>query len=60
MVCHVGKKEDREKLIENPVEKFGGFDILISNAAVNPDPGRIMNVTDPCIQLYMYVKSVLF
>ena len=60
MVCHVGKKEDREKLIENTVEKFGGFDILISNAAVNPDPGRIMNVTDPCIKLYMYVKSVLY
>jgi dehydrogenase/reductase SDR family protein 4 len=44
VVCHVGKKEDRERLIGNTVAEFGGFDILISNAAVNPDPGRLMNV----------------
>ncbi|EFX68951.1 hypothetical protein DAPPUDRAFT_329598 [Daphnia pulex] len=46
VVCHVGKKEDRERLIGNTVAEFGGFDILISNAAVNPDPGRIMNCTE--------------
>ena len=26
--------------------EFGGFDILISNAAVNPDSGRIMKATE--------------
>lgn len=28
------------------VAEFGGFDILISNAAVNPDSGRIMKATE--------------
>lgn len=45
MVCHAGVKEDRQRLIETTVKKFGGFDILISNAAVNPDSGRIMKVS---------------
>ncbi len=44
MVCHAGVKEDRQRLIEKTVKDFGGFDILISNAAVNPDSGRIMKV----------------
>ena len=44
MVCHAGLKEDRQRLIEKTAKEFGGFDILISNAAVNPDSGRIMKV----------------
>ena len=36
VVCHVGKKEDREKMIKETVAKYGGLDILVSNAAVNP------------------------
>lgn len=44
MVCHAGVKEDRQRLIDYTVKDFGGFDILISNAAVNPDSGRIMKV----------------
>ncbi|XP_046641202.1 dehydrogenase/reductase SDR family member 4-like [Daphnia pulicaria] len=36
MVCHAGVKEDRTRLLEKTVAEFGGFDILISNAAVNP------------------------
>jgi len=43
MVCHVAKGEDREKLIEETVNRFGGIDILISNAAVNPVFGPILN-----------------
>lgn len=31
-------------MIGQTVAEFGGFDILISNAAVNPDSGRIMKV----------------
>ena len=31
-VCHVSKKEHREKLLQQTVEKFGGVDILVSNA----------------------------
>eukprot|EP00054_Salpingoeca_dolichothecata_P001662 m.20149 g.20149 ORF g.20149 m.20149 type:complete len:255 (+) comp12415_c0_seq1:2-766(+) len=36
LVCHVGKKADRENLIAHAVEKHGQLDILVSNAAVNP------------------------
>jgi len=36
VVCHVGKKEDRDNLIQETVAKYGGLDILVSNAAVNP------------------------
>jgi dehydrogenase/reductase SDR family protein 4 len=45
MVCHAGVKEDRTRLIEKTAAEFGGFDILISNAAVNPDSGRLMKVS---------------
>lgn len=33
IVCHVGSKEDRTKLISDTVSNFGGIDILVSNAA---------------------------
>ncbi|XP_028177363.1 dehydrogenase/reductase SDR family member 4 [Ostrinia furnacalis] len=36
VVCHVANKDQRKKLIETAVNKFGGLDILVSNAAVNP------------------------
>ncbi|XP_023330003.1 dehydrogenase/reductase SDR family member 4 [Eurytemora carolleeae] len=42
-VCHVGKEEDRRKLLSLAVEKFGGLDILVSNAAVNPFFGHILD-----------------
>ncbi|XP_046641205.1 dehydrogenase/reductase SDR family member 4-like [Daphnia pulicaria] len=46
MVCHAGVKEDRTRLLEKTTAEFGGFDILISNAAVNPDSGRLMKCTE--------------
>lgn len=42
-VCHVAKSEDRQKLFEEAINKFGGIDILISNAAVNPTVGPILD-----------------
>jgi len=42
-VCHVGKNEDRQKMIRTAVEKYGGLDILVSNAAVNPFFGRALD-----------------
>ncbi|XP_031825881.1 dehydrogenase/reductase SDR family member 4 [Nomia melanderi] len=35
-ICHVAKKDDRRNLFNKTKEEFGGLDILISNAAVNP------------------------
>ncbi|EDV25434.1 Dehydrogenase/reductase SDR family member 4 [Trichoplax sp. H2] len=45
LVCHVGKKEHREALIQETVAKYGGIDILVSNAAVNPVYGPMLKVT---------------
>merc|ERR1711962_1119973 len=36
MVFHVGKASDRTALLESTVKRWGGLDILVSNAAVNP------------------------
>ncbi|XP_043101445.1 dehydrogenase/reductase SDR family member 4 [Puntigrus tetrazona] len=44
--CNVGKAEDRDKLINMTVEQCGGVDILVSNAAVNPFFGNILESTD--------------
>uniref|UniRef100_A0A3Q3AX60 Dehydrogenase/reductase (SDR family) member 4 n=1 Tax=Kryptolebias marmoratus TaxID=37003 RepID=A0A3Q3AX60_KRYMA len=40
--CNVGNGEDREKLVQT----CGGIDILVSNAAVNPFFGSIMDTTE--------------
>ncbi|KAM6949301.1 dehydrogenase/reductase SDR family member 4 [Aplochiton taeniatus] len=44
--CNVGKSEDREKLVEMTLKQCGGVDILVSNAAVNPFFGNIMDSTE--------------
>ena len=43
MPCHVGKSEDREKLVQEPLNKFGKIDILVSNAGTNPTFGPMMD-----------------
>ncbi|XP_041987553.1 tropinone reductase-like 3 isoform X4 [Aricia agestis] len=42
VVCHVGDPAQRKNLIEFTKKKFGGIDILVSNAAVNPDVSPIL------------------
>lgn len=44
VVCHVAKQGDREKLFKEANDKFGGIDILVSNAAVNPSVGGVFEV----------------
>lgn len=46
IVCHVGKAEDRERLVTTAVKLHQGIDILVSNAAVNPFYGSLMDVTE--------------
>ncbi|XP_045864298.1 dehydrogenase/reductase SDR family member 4 [Meles meles] len=45
-VCHVGKAEDRERLVATAVSLHGGIDILVSNAAVNPFFGSLVDATE--------------
>lgn len=44
--CHVGNKEDRTALFTTAVKEFGGLDILVSNAAVNPAVGPVLNASE--------------
>lgn len=46
IVCHVGKREDREKLIKHALEKNGAIDILISNAAANPAMCQVLDTPE--------------
>ncbi|XP_043914348.1 dehydrogenase/reductase SDR family member 4-like [Protopterus annectens] len=42
-VCHVGNEDHQEKLVSMTVEQHGGIDILVSNAAVNPYFGKVLD-----------------
>lgn len=44
--CHVGKAADRTRLYEEAVKQFGGIDILVSNAAVNPEVGQVLDCSE--------------
>ena len=46
VVCHVAKREDREKLIDETISKFGTIDILVSNAGTNPVFGPMLEVNE--------------
>ncbi len=44
--CHVGDKNARLNLIKKTLEKFGGIDYLVSNAAVNPYAGKTIDTPE--------------
>lgn len=44
--CHHGKKEDRKKLIDYTLERYGKFDHVFMNAGVNPHVGSVLTVTE--------------
>ena len=46
VTCHVGKEEDRKNLIDKTIKKFGKIDILVSNVAVNPHFGSIVDISE--------------
>ncbi|KAA0198174.1 hypothetical protein HAZT_HAZT002967 [Hyalella azteca] len=45
--CNVSKEKDRINLVQETVAKYGGIDILVSNAAVNPAMGGILDCAEP-------------
>lgn len=46
VTCHVAKESDRKKLFDQTIQKFGGIDILVSNAAVNPSVGSVLDSSE--------------
>uniref|UniRef100_A0A1B6F9X4 Dehydrogenase/reductase SDR family member 4 n=1 Tax=Cuerna arida TaxID=1464854 RepID=A0A1B6F9X4_9HEMI len=45
-VCHVAKADDRRRLLDTAVQHYGGIDILVSNAAVNPTVGPVLDCAE--------------
>ncbi|XP_068777933.1 dehydrogenase/reductase SDR family member 4-like isoform X2 [Struthio camelus] len=45
-VCHVGRAQDRQRLVDTALERHGGIDILVSNAAVNPVMGSALEADE--------------
>ena len=60
VTCHVSK--DRKKLIDFAIEKFGGIDILVNNAAAMTDYGAILDISEENYSEMMdiNVKSAFF
>ncbi|XP_070565042.1 dehydrogenase/reductase SDR family member 4-like isoform X1 [Ptychodera flava] len=46
IVCHVAKEEHRRKLIEETLNRYGGIDILVSNAAANPAFEAVLSTSE--------------
>ncbi|KAK4805363.1 hypothetical protein QYF61_023318 [Mycteria americana] len=46
VVCHVGQPHSRQGLIQKALETYGGIDILVSNAAVNPVFGPALDADE--------------
>lgn len=46
MACHVGKKEELEKLVAMTEAQLGPVDILVNNSATNLGQGPCLDVTD--------------
>ncbi|CAF0761281.1 unnamed protein product [Adineta ricciae] len=45
-VCHVSKSEDRKRLLDETIQKYGKLDILVSNAAISPSFGNILDTPE--------------
>lgn len=56
IACHIGKAEQRENLVKQTVEKFGGIDILVNNAAINPIYGPIEDAGEEVFDKIMDVN----
>lgn len=44
--CHVANANDRKKLFDLAIEKYGRIDCLVSNAAVNPEVGSVTETSE--------------
>jgi dehydrogenase/reductase SDR family member 4 len=42
VVCHVGKAEDRQRLVRETVAKYGQLNYLVLNAAVSTQMGSFL------------------
>lgn len=46
LACNIGRKEELQGLVDATLQKWGGIDILVCNAAVNPYFGPAIEMSD--------------
>lgn len=46
IACNISRKEDLQGLVDNSIKQWGGIDILVCNAALNPYYGPSINMPD--------------
>lgn len=56
IACHVGSAEQLKTLVEKTVAHFGGVDILINNAGINPHFGPIEDAPESAFDKLMEVN----
>lgn len=49
IICNAGSLEDIKKLVKFTIDKFGGIDVLIPNAAISPYMGKFLNTPEKAI-----------
>lgn len=60
--CNVSRKDDLQALVEATHKRWGGIDIVVSNAASNPYYGPLANIPDEAFDKIITnnIKSVLW
>ncbi|MCG8330947.1 MAG: glucose 1-dehydrogenase [Chitinophagales bacterium] len=56
IACHVGHADQLQALVDKTVEQYGGIDILVNNAAINPIFGPITEATSEVFDKIMNVN----
>ena len=51
--CHIGRKEEVQALVDQTVQTWGGIDVLVCNAAVNPYYGPAAGCPDDAFDRIM-------
>ncbi|MEM8906962.1 MAG: glucose 1-dehydrogenase [Bacteroidota bacterium] len=56
IACHIGKADQRQALVEQTIAHYGGVDILVNNAAINPYYGPLEGSDDAIFDKIMDVN----
>lgn len=52
----MGSKADVQKLVKLAIDTYGKIDVVVSNAAVNPSAGLILDMPDSAIQKILEIN----
>lgn len=57
LACHVGDTKQLHSLVQFTLDTFGPIDFLVSNAAVNPAAGPILQMDEAAIDKILDINS---